>query len=224
MIGSFLTGTTIFGASIFYGMLIGLHILVAALLILIVLMQASKGGGLSGAFGTGTGSSPLFGAATSSVLVRATTVLGVLFAITCISIAAIQSRRATFARAIQKEEASPGLTKEQGAAPPGEEPTTEQPLSPVEGGTATEGAPAEVPPTTEQPALSPVEGETAGGEAQPFEPPDATKPMSPVEGQTPAESPTAPPEATLSPTEGGNTGGESEQGPTFPDAAPPPGE
>lgn len=224
MIGSFLTGTTIFGASIFYGMLIALHILVAALLILIVLMQASKGGGLSGAFGTGAGSSPLFGAATSSVLVRATTVLGVLFAITCISIAAIQSRRATFTKTATKEGSTPEATKEEVATPPGEEATTEQPLSPVEGGTATEGAPAEVPPTTEQPALSPVEGETAGEEAQPFESSDATKPMSPVEGETPVETPTAPSEGILSPTEGGAPGGESEHGPTSPDATPPPGE
>lgn len=57
-----------------YGLMVGIHVLVAALLMLVILMQAAKGGGLSGAFGTGAGSSPLFGAATSSVLVRTTTV------------------------------------------------------------------------------------------------------------------------------------------------------
>jgi len=223
MIGSSLIGSYIFVASIFYGMLVGLHILVAALLILLVLMQASKGGGLSGAFGTGTGSSPLFGAATSSVLVRTTTVLAVLFAITCISIAAIQSRRATFAKTIRKEEVAPEPTKEEGATPPGEEATTEKPLSPVEGETKKEEALAEPPATKEQPALSPVEGEVPEKESKPPAP-EATKSPSPIEGESPEPAPTAPSEGTLSPVEGGETGGESEDAPTQPNTTPPPGE
>ena len=192
----------------FYGLLIGLHILAAILLIIIVLMQAAKGGGLSGAFGTGMGSSPLFGAATSTVLVRTTTVLAIVFAITCISIATIQSRRATVMRGIkQSQKKAATETAKEGAAAEEKE---EAALSPVEGGGEKQASLSPVEAGQEkQPALSPVEaGEQEKGQAgTEREKPSELPELSPVEAEREKKEPKpapAEPEESMSPVEGKN--------------------
>ena len=73
--------------NILYTLLVIIHIAASLLIILLVLMQSSKGEGLSGAFGMGSGSSAIFGADTANVLTKATVVLAVVFAVTCLSIA-----------------------------------------------------------------------------------------------------------------------------------------
>jgi len=175
-------------------------------MIVIILMQASKGGGLSGAFGTGAGSSPLFGAATSSVLVRTTTVLAVIFAVTCISLAAIQAKRSSFVKGEGKEdkgkvstmatEKKEGLAAPEGEAVEGKEgegapsPVEEKVLSPVEAGPEgeKEGAPEGVKPSPpEEKPLSPVEAGAAGKE----------------DGAVKSEKPLPPEEKALSPVEAG---------------------
>ncbi len=199
--------------SIFSGLLYGIHIFAAFLMVVIILMQAAKGGGLSGAFGAGVGSSPLFGAGTSTVLVRTTAVLAVIFTITCISLAALQARKSPIPKEKKytedvgekptgKEE--PAATAQEGAG----EKKEESPLSPVEGG-AEKVAPAE------EKALSPVE---AGGKVKEkgaagtgkLAPP-GEKALSPVEasgeakkkGAAKSESPSPPEEKALSPVEAG---------------------
>jgi preprotein translocase subunit SecG len=180
----------------FYGLLVGIHIFVAVLLIIIILMQASKGGGLSGAFGTGTGSSPLFGAATSTVLVRATTVLAIVFAITCLSIAAIQGKRSRIMQGVktpkkeqavhshEEEETSPSTAD--GAVGKDEQADT---LSPVEAGapeTKEGDSGTQTPPAVEEkPQLSPIEGGNAS--VQPGDATSPPKPLSPVEGESAPE-------------------------------------
>lgn len=62
-----------------YTVLLVLHLISAIALIAIVLLQAGKGGGLSGAFGSGMGSETLFGARTGDVLTRATAVVATVF-------------------------------------------------------------------------------------------------------------------------------------------------
>lgn len=70
-----------------YTLLILLHVVVAICLIISVLMQSSKGEGLAGAFGGGTFSSTVFGGrGAATFLVRATTVLAVIFALTSIGL------------------------------------------------------------------------------------------------------------------------------------------
>lgn len=181
--------------SIFTSLLYGIHIFVAFIMIVIILMQASKGGGLSGAFGTGTGSSPLFGAATSTVLVRTTTVLAVIFAITCLSLATIQARRSPIPKAkksteeVEKEttgKEEPPVAVEKEAAEKKEE---EGALSPVEAGAEEKekgAAEGEEPSPPEEKPLSPVEAEPEvkeKGAAQGEEPSlPKEKPLSPVEG------------------------------------------
>ena len=61
------------------GFLIILHTVISILLITVVLMQASQGGGLSGTFGGQAASSILGGQGAGNVLSRITTWLAVLF-------------------------------------------------------------------------------------------------------------------------------------------------
>tara|TARA_Y100000590_G_scaffold424617_1_gene531719 strand:- start:19 stop:372 length:354 start_codon:yes stop_codon:yes gene_type:complete len=61
------------------GFLIILHTIISVLLIIVVLMQASQGGGLSGTFGGQAASSILGGQSAGNVLSRITTWLATLF-------------------------------------------------------------------------------------------------------------------------------------------------
>jgi preprotein translocase subunit SecG len=62
-----------------FGFLVGVEILVSILLMIIVLMQASKGGGLAGTFGGGTVGTMFGVRRTADFLSRATWMLGGLF-------------------------------------------------------------------------------------------------------------------------------------------------
>ena len=64
-----------------YAFLVVLEIVVSILLIAVVLMQSSKGGGLSGSFGgTSAGFGSMFGVRkTADILSRMTTILGTVF-------------------------------------------------------------------------------------------------------------------------------------------------
>ncbi len=66
-------------------LLLVLFIIVAVLLVAMVLIQDDQGEGLGGMFG-GSGSSP-FGAKSGSVLVKFTTVLGILFFVSSLGLA-----------------------------------------------------------------------------------------------------------------------------------------
>ncbi len=65
----------------FYGILLGLHIVICVGLILVVLLQSGKGGGLAGAFGgmSGAGQTLFGGRGAATFLSKATTVLGIAF-------------------------------------------------------------------------------------------------------------------------------------------------
>ncbi len=71
-----------------------IHIIVAISMCIVILMQSAKGEGLSGAFGLGQGTTSFFGADTANVLVKITAVLAVVFMLTSLSLAYIQSRKA----------------------------------------------------------------------------------------------------------------------------------
>ena len=68
------------------------HVFVCLFLLVVVLMQQGKGGGLQAAFG-GSGSDAAFGArASATVLTRATTVLGALFMVGSMTLAILGQR------------------------------------------------------------------------------------------------------------------------------------
>ncbi len=70
-----------------------LHLIVALLLISLVLVQDSKGGGMGGAFG-GASSNSLFGATgASSLAAKATKYMAIIFAGTCLALSLLSSRK-----------------------------------------------------------------------------------------------------------------------------------
>lgn len=75
-----------------YGILIAIHIIVCIFLIIIVLIQAGRGGGLAESF---TGAESIFGTKTNAVLTRATTFFAVFFFITCLSLAILAKQRSS---------------------------------------------------------------------------------------------------------------------------------
>ena len=62
-----------------FGLLIGIEVLVSVLLILVVLMQSSKGGGLAGTFGGGSVGMVFGVRRTADFLIRATQILAGVF-------------------------------------------------------------------------------------------------------------------------------------------------
>ena len=75
-----------------FGFILTLHTLIAMLLIIIILMQQSKGSGLSSVFGGGAQS--LFGGrGAEPFFLKATSILGVLFMITSVTLAFSGAKR-----------------------------------------------------------------------------------------------------------------------------------
>ncbi len=72
------------------GIVIFLHTVVSILLVMIILMQSGRGGGLTEAFSP---AESLFGAKTNVVLVRATAVLAGIFLATSLTLAFLSSKR-----------------------------------------------------------------------------------------------------------------------------------
>ncbi|MFH1354646.1 MAG: preprotein translocase subunit SecG [Candidatus Omnitrophota bacterium] len=70
--------------------LIVIHVIACISLIGIVLIQRGRGGGLVESF---SGVESMFGTKTSTLLTRATTVLSVLFFVTCLSLAGISLKQ-----------------------------------------------------------------------------------------------------------------------------------
>lgn len=62
-----------------YGFLVFLHVLVSILLIVVILMQASRGGGLSGTFGSATSTAIFGGRGAGSFLSKITVGLAIAF-------------------------------------------------------------------------------------------------------------------------------------------------
>jgi preprotein translocase subunit SecG len=75
-----------------YGLLTGVHILVCAFLVIVVLLQSGKAADLAGAFG-GMGSQTTFGPRGSvTALSRATTVAAALFMVTSLTLSIMAAR------------------------------------------------------------------------------------------------------------------------------------
>lgn len=72
------------------GVIIAVHVIVCSLLVIIILIQAGRGGGLVDSF---AGVESMFGTKTNAFLARATTVLSIIFFITCLSLALLSARQ-----------------------------------------------------------------------------------------------------------------------------------
>lgn len=84
-----------------FAIIITLHIIVCFVLILVILLQAGRGAGLSNIFGGG-GVQTLFGTSAATFLTRATAVCAILFLLTCLSLGVISVRRG---RSLMEKEA-----------------------------------------------------------------------------------------------------------------------
>lgn len=67
-----------------------IHVIVCGLLIMIILIQAGRGGGLVEGF---SGVESMFGPKTNTFLTRATSIFSVLFFVSCISLALLSARQ-----------------------------------------------------------------------------------------------------------------------------------
>ncbi len=72
------------------GFIIAIHVIICALLITIILIQAGRGGGLVEGF---SNVESMFGPKTNTFLTRTTTTLAILFFITCVSLAVLSARQ-----------------------------------------------------------------------------------------------------------------------------------
>ncbi len=72
------------------GFVIAIHVIACVLLIIIILIQAGRGGGLVEGF---SGVESMFGPKTSTFLTRSTSILSTLFFITCIGLAFLSARQ-----------------------------------------------------------------------------------------------------------------------------------
>lgn len=122
-----------------YTLILITHIVVCVLLILIVLLQASKGAGLSGLFGGGGGGETIFGGTSGNTFLRkVTTVLAIAFMCTSLFLTFISLRQPirTVTEKIIPSAGTPAL-------PPGH-PQTSPAVPP-------QAPPAETQPTPELP-------------------------------------------------------------------------
>ena len=129
------------------GFIIFLHILVCILISIVILMQSGRGGGLTEHFAA---AESMFGAKTNVFLVKTTTVLAILFFMTCLSLALLSAKK------------EKSLMSNRRAVPTQSKPTAAQP-QPAAEAPATNKAPAAVPvPTAAAPEAIPVPTPASG--------------------------------------------------------------
>ncbi|HOD12746.1 MAG TPA: preprotein translocase subunit SecG [Candidatus Omnitrophota bacterium] len=73
-----------------YTFVLIVHVLACLLLMAVVLMQSGRGGGLTEAFAA---AESVFGPKTNVLLVRATTIIGIVFLVTSLSLAYLSAQR-----------------------------------------------------------------------------------------------------------------------------------
>ena len=137
---------------------LGFHVIVCIALVLVVLMQSSKGEGLAGsAFGGGMSSSVFGGRGAASFLSKATTILAALFMLNCGALAVMSSRTRTAAQGGQVTTESAVTREAQAEAARQQQRQNQQNPQGLPGGT-TEGTP------TTQPTTQPTTPPTGGGQ------------------------------------------------------------
>ena len=75
-----------------YISLIVLHVIASVTLILVILLQAGRGGGLSESFGVSS-TQTFFGTSAAKFLQKATTICAIVFLLTSLSLAALSTRK-----------------------------------------------------------------------------------------------------------------------------------
>jgi preprotein translocase subunit SecG len=121
-----------------YVLVLTIHVAICLGLIIVVLMQSSKGGGLSGVFG-GSSQAVFGGRGAAPALVKVTGVMAIAFGLTSLSLAFLATKQRVAKTAIQEE-----IEK-------GTRPSSPPPGAPVQ-------APQGQPPSETQPEGQPFPG------------------------------------------------------------------
>ena len=87
------------------GLIVTIHIVVCISLMVSILLQSGKGGGLAGTFGAGSSQTLFGGRGAATFLSRATTILAVIFFLTSLTLGLQASRTAGGRRSLIQEEA-----------------------------------------------------------------------------------------------------------------------
>jgi len=179
-----------------------LFVSVCLFLILVVLLQTGKGGGMGGAFG-GSSQTVFGGRGAGTFLTRLTAISAIAFMLTSIALAYLSSSGESSLKKKSESMAAKGALKTDAGLPP-EEPLTAPdagvtspagdagPKAAVDGG-AKKAQPVETPkaaPTAETPKAAPAAGPSAPKPAAPPEAPKATEadePEAPAQPSQPEE-------------------------------------
>jgi preprotein translocase subunit SecG len=148
-----------------------IHLIACGALMVSILLQSGKGGGLAGAFGGGSSQTLFGGRGAASFLSRASTVLAVVFFLTSLTLGLAASRNATSRPSLIQDEARrratqrTGTTGQQPGAPAQGRPAGQAPANPAPSGTANSPvAPAPEAPVTGAPATgTPTTPPPSGG-------------------------------------------------------------
>jgi preprotein translocase subunit SecG len=97
-----------------YGLLLTFHILVCFALVMVILLQSGKGGGLAGGAFGGTAQTVFGGRGATDFLTRATMVLAACFFLSSIALAMLSASNQAAARSLLQEQARRSLP----SAPP----------------------------------------------------------------------------------------------------------
>ena len=191
-------------SGIMSGLITALHILACIALMVAILLQSGKGGGLAGTFGAGSSQTLFGGRGAATFLSRAAGTLAVVFFLTSLTLSLTSTRRSTAGgRSLITEEAKRRAGQrpagEQTAPPPmggattpgqGLTPPATQPVTPPPTATKTPSAPAPAAPKTstapakKAPAPQPSTSTTQPSSETPAPSTSTTEPTPPANGTT----------------------------------------
>jgi preprotein translocase subunit SecG len=123
-----------------------LFVLVAALMVLVILMQRPKSEGLGAAFGAGV-TENIFGAQTTNVLVKFTTWLAGIFFVLTFALSVLYAHQSTASSAFRRELMKNPPASQTSPAPEGAQssPASSQGTTPAQASPAVSPAPTTVP-------------------------------------------------------------------------------
>jgi preprotein translocase subunit SecG len=132
-----------------YGLLLAVHIVICLSLVIVVLLQSGKGGGLAGGAFGGTAQTVFGGRGATDFMTRATMVLGGAFFITSLVLALMSSGVGSSARSLIQEDArrAPATVPQAPGSVPGQ--------SQGQGSTTQPTNPQQTPPAGTKPATPP---------------------------------------------------------------------
>ena len=143
-----------------YGLLLAFHILVCFALVLVILLQSGKGGGLAGGAFGGTAQTVFGGRGATDFLTRATMVLAGCFFLSSIALAMLTTGSRTAPRSLIQEQAKRSLPSAPQQAP-GQAPAQ---------GTPPAGQPSQAP--QQAPQQNPSAPPSGGGNQTPSQTPN----------------------------------------------------